>query len=130
MVAVGRLVLFVTSHSTKDGLNTSVSFSTIFSRQSHSSLPTGAYSPGRTFGLPFRGFLITHTDRHTVGLLWTSDQPVAETSTYTGQHNIETQQTNIHTPSGIRTRDSSNRAAVDLRLRPRGGQSHFSGMNL
>jgi uncharacterized membrane protein len=23
---------------------------------------TGAYSPGRTFGLPFRGFLITHTD--------------------------------------------------------------------
>jgi hypothetical protein len=26
--------------------------------------------------------------RHTVGLLWTSDQPVAETFTYTGQHNI------------------------------------------
>jgi hypothetical protein len=25
--------------------------------------------------------------RHTVGLLWTSDQPVSETSTYTGQHN-------------------------------------------
>jgi hypothetical protein len=23
---------------------------------------TGAYSPGRTFGLPFQGFLITHTD--------------------------------------------------------------------
>jgi hypothetical protein len=45
---------------------------------------TGAYSPGRTFGLPFRGFLITHT----VGLLLTSDQPVAEASTYTGQHNI------------------------------------------
>jgi hypothetical protein len=45
---------------------------------------TGAYSPGRTFGLPFRGFLITHT----VGLLWMSDQPVAETFTYTGQHNI------------------------------------------
>jgi hypothetical protein len=49
---------------------------------------TDAYSPGRTFGLPFRGVLITHTYRHTVGLLWTSDQPVAETSTYTGQHNI------------------------------------------
>jgi hypothetical protein len=31
--------------------------------------------------------VITHT-RHTVGLLWTSDQSVAETSTYTGQHNI------------------------------------------
>jgi hypothetical protein len=26
---------------------------------------------------------------HTVGLLWTSDQPVAEASAYTGQHNME-----------------------------------------
>jgi hypothetical protein len=34
------------------------------------------------FGFP------DHTYRHTVGLVWTSDQPVAETSTYTGQHNI------------------------------------------
>jgi hypothetical protein len=51
---------------------------------------TGAYSPGRTFDLPFRGFLITHIQRHTVGLLWTSDQPVAEASTYTGQHNRQT----------------------------------------
>jgi hypothetical protein len=25
---------------------------------------TGAYSPGRTFGLPFRGFLITHIQTH------------------------------------------------------------------
>jgi hypothetical protein len=25
---------------------------------------------------------------HTVGLLWTSDQPAAEASTYTGQRNI------------------------------------------
>jgi hypothetical protein len=43
---------------------------------------------------PFSGFLdLTHTHTHivyihAVGLLWTSDQPVAETSTYTGQHNI------------------------------------------
>jgi hypothetical protein len=37
---------------------------------------------------PFGVSVITHTVRHTVGLLWTSDQPVAETSTYTGQHNI------------------------------------------
>jgi hypothetical protein len=35
----------------------------------------------------FSGFL-DHAYRHTVGLLWTSDQPVAETSTYAGQHNI------------------------------------------
>jgi hypothetical protein len=58
--------------------------------------------------------------RHAVGLLWTSDQPVSETSTCTGQHNIETQQTNIHALTGIRTRDPSNQAAADLRLRPRG----------
>jgi hypothetical protein len=58
--------------------------------------------------------------RHTVGLLWTSDQTVTETSTCAGQHNIETQETNIHALSGIRTRDPSNQAAVDLRLRPRG----------
>ena len=29
-----------------------------------------------------RGFAITHSDtQHSVGLLWTSDQPIAETST-------------------------------------------------
>jgi hypothetical protein len=32
----------------------------------------------------------SHTYRHTVGLLWTSDQPVAEASTYTRQHNRQT----------------------------------------
>jgi hypothetical protein len=58
--------------------------------------------------------------RHTVGLLWTSDQPVSEASTYKAQHNIETQETNIHALSGIRTRDPSNQAAADLRLRPGG----------
>jgi hypothetical protein len=30
-----------------------------------------------------------------VGLLWTSDQPVSETSTYTGQHNINTRETSM-----------------------------------
>ena len=30
------------------------------------------------------------------------------------------QQTNVHAPGGIRTHDSSRRAAADLRLRPRG----------
>jgi hypothetical protein len=69
--------------------------------------------------------------RHTVGLLWTSDQPVAEISTCTGQHNIETQQTNIHAFSGIRTRDPSNQAAADLRLRPRGYRGrHTKIMNI
>jgi hypothetical protein len=61
----------------------------------------------------------SHTIIHTVGLLWTSDQPLAETSTYTGQHNIYIQETNIQAPSGIRTRDPSIQATADLRLRPR-----------
>jgi hypothetical protein len=57
-----------------------------------------------------------------------SDQPVSETSTCTGQHNIETQKTNIHALSGILTRDPSNQAAADLRLRPRGyrGRHYFT----
>jgi hypothetical protein len=69
--------------------------------------------------------------RHTVGPLWTSDQPVSETTTCTGQHNIETQETNIHALSGIQTRDPSNQAAADLRLRPRKHATwHSKGMKL
>jgi hypothetical protein len=49
-----------------------------------------------------------------------SDQPVAEAFTYTGQHNIQTQETNIHASSRIRNHDPSNQAAADLLLRPRG----------
>jgi hypothetical protein len=61
-----------------------------------------------------RGFLITHNDApQSVGPLWTSDQLVAETSTW--QHTTHT--TNIHAPGGIRTYDRSRRTAVDLRLR-------------
>jgi hypothetical protein len=44
-------------------------------------------------------------------------RPVAETSTWQHKHS---QETNIHGPDGIRTRDPSKRSAVDLRLRPRG----------
>jgi hypothetical protein len=69
---------------------------------------------------PFAVPVITRTIRHTVGLLWTSDQPVAETSIYTGQHNRQTQETNFHVPSGIRTCDPSNQVVADLHLRPRG----------
>jgi hypothetical protein len=68
--------------------------------------------------------------RHTVGLLWTSDQPVSETSTCTGQHNIETQETNVHALRGIRTRDPSNQAAADLRLRPRGYRGRHLPYNI
>jgi len=46
-----------------------------------------------------------------VGLLSTSDQLVAEAATL---HNTkQTQETNIHAPRGIRTRDSSNQEASD-----------------
>jgi len=65
-----------------------------------------------------RGFFITHNDAsQSVGLLWTSDQFVAETSIL--QHTTVTTD-NIHAPGGIRTNNLSRRAAADLRLRPRG----------
>jgi hypothetical protein len=68
-----------------------------------------------------RGFLLftwSHSDTpQLVGLLWTRDRPVAETSTWQHKHS---QVTNIHAPRGIRTHDPSNRLAADLRLRTRG----------
>ena len=64
-----------------------------------------------------RGFQITHIDTpQSVGLLWTSDLLVAETSSW--KHTTLT--TDIHASSGIRTHSPSKRAASDLRLRPRG----------
>jgi hypothetical protein len=62
----------------------------------------------------------SHTDTpHSVGLLWTSDQPDAETTTW--QHTT-LQGTDVHAPGGIRTHNPSKRAAADpcLRLQPRG----------
>jgi hypothetical protein len=49
---------------------------------------------------------------HWAGLLWTSDRPVAETSTW--KHNALTR-TGIHAPSGIRTCNPSRRAAAEPR---------------
>jgi hypothetical protein len=46
------------------------------------------YVPNLEHRAPFGVSVITRTIRHTVGLLWMSDQPVAEASTYTGQHII------------------------------------------
>jgi hypothetical protein len=57
-----------------------------------------------------------------VGLLWTSDQLVAETSTW--QHTTLT--TDIHAPGGIRTHNLNRRAAEDLRLRPCGHRDRHS----
>jgi hypothetical protein len=59
---------------------------------------------------------------HLVGLLWTSDQPDAGTSTW--QH---TQHSQRHScPGGIRTRNPSKRAAADPHLRPRGHWDQLS----
>ena len=53
-----------------------------------------------------------------VGLLWASDQLVAETSTW--QQTQNPQQTNVQSPGGIRTHNLSRRADADLRPTPRG----------
>ena len=65
--------------------------------------------------LRFLGHIHTHTKGST---LWPSDQLVAEAATYT-THN-KTQQTNIHAPSGIRTRDPSNQVTGNLCLKAHG----------
>jgi hypothetical protein len=71
-------------------------------------------------GSPYcRGSMITlrHT-LHTVGLLWTSDRPYSETSTW--QHTtLNNRQTSMPLV-GIRTRNPSKQAAADPRLRARG----------
>jgi hypothetical protein len=61
----------------------------------------------------------SHSDTpQSVGLLWTSDRPAADTSTW--QHTQHSQQMNIHDPIGIRTRNPSNLATADSRLIPYG----------
>jgi hypothetical protein len=53
---------------------------------------------------------------HLVGLLWASDQPVAKASTYTGQHNRETQrQTSV--PVRDSNPESQKPSGQDLRFR-------------
>jgi hypothetical protein len=81
---------------------------------------TGAYSPGRTFGLPFRDFLITHIQTH--GRTPLGEWSARRRGLYLHR---KTQQTNIHAPSGIRTRDPSNKAAADLHLRWCGHYRYF-----
>ena len=53
---------------------------------------------------------------HSVGLLWTSDRPFSEASTW--QHT--TLATDIHASGGIRDHNPRKRAAADPRHRPRG----------
>jgi hypothetical protein len=58
----------------------------------------------------------THLHAHSVGLLWTRDQPISEISDTTPR----LKETDIHSPSGIRTRIPRKRAAADLCLKMRG----------
>jgi len=67
------------------------------------------------------GFLIIEVPQsHSVGFLWTSDRPVAKTSS---QHS---QETGFYAPGGILTRDPSKQTAADPSLRPRG---HWDRLN-
>jgi hypothetical protein len=60
----------------------------------------------------------SHSDTpHSLGLLWISNQLVAETSTW--QHTSHTTE-DIHVPGVIRTRNPSKRTAADQHLNPRG----------
>jgi hypothetical protein len=66
--------------------------------------------------LPVGSFEFIHTP-HSVGLLWTSDWPIVETSNT--QH---TQEVDFHARGGIRTRSPRKRVAAVPRLIPRGRQ--------
>ena len=59
--------------------------------------------------------MITLNDTQSVGLLWTRDRPVAETSTW--QH-ATPKETDIHAPSGIPARNTNKRDGTDPSLRP------------
>jgi hypothetical protein len=63
--------------------------------------------------------LITVIDTHTLGRT-TLDEGSARRRGLCLHNTQHSQERNIHAPSGIRTRNSSKRAAADLRLRPRG----------
>ena len=79
------------------------------------SLSTAQPGPGPSHSWCFE---ITYNDTsQSVGLLWTSDRPLTDTSTW---QRTTLKHTNIHASGGIRTRNSSKRSAVDTRLRPLG----------
>jgi len=70
---------------------------------------------------------MSHSDTpHSVGLLWLSDQPDAETCTW--QHTRLTGDKHPH-PGGNRNHNPSHQAAADPRLRPRGHWDRPSATN-
>jgi hypothetical protein len=85
----------------------------------HNHFSYGTVSPMAQQPLMVRDIIImeasqSHSDApHSVGLLWTSDQPDAQTSTR--QH--ATLIRDIHAPGGIRTLNSSKKASAFRRFR-------------
>ena len=74
-----------------------------------------AQQPLLSQGLLIYEASLSHSDTpQSVGLLWTSDQPEAETTHYTHKGQ------DIQAPDEIRTRNPSKRAPADPRHRPRG----------
>ena len=69
----------------------------------------------------------TQWHKHSVGLLWTRDRPVAEISTW--KHKTPIGDRHPY-PGGIRTRVHSKRAAADPCLRPRGHWCRHTPINL
>jgi hypothetical protein len=73
------------NHSVQSRLSSCLLSKNVKVKMSFIHFPVGSQLEHRA---PFRVSVIAHTIRHMVGLLWASDQPGTETSTYTGQHNI------------------------------------------
>jgi hypothetical protein len=81
-------------------------------------LPCGAKAQIGPRPPPFLEVSGSHSDTlHSVGLLWTGDQPVAETSTW---QCTTRKRGNIDAPGGIRIHGPSKGSAVGPSLRPRG----------
>jgi hypothetical protein len=79
-----------------------------------------------------QGLLFVETSRsrsdipQSVGLFWASDQPDPE---IVPDNTLHSQETDIHAPGGIQTRNPSKRAAADRRFRPRGHwDRHYFGV--
>jgi hypothetical protein len=73
---------------------------------------TAHCGPGLHF---YRSFTIAHRHTTSVGLLWTSDQPNAQTSTW--PHTHQSKERDYHAPGGIRTQIPSKRNAADPHFR-------------
>jgi hypothetical protein len=72
---------------------------------------TGAYSPGWTFGLPFRGFC-DHTPLDTHGRTSLDEWSARRRGLYLHRTSQRIDTTNIYVPSGIRTCGPSNQVAA------------------